>query len=69
MPSTVIASFSYAPASRELTITFQSARTYTYFNVPVSTARAFREAPSRGSFFNHYIRDRYDFRELPSQVA
>jgi hypothetical protein len=69
MPSSVIADFSYASATRELTITFRTGRVYTYFHVPAATARAFADAQAKGTFFNHYIRDRYDFRELPATAA
>ena len=69
MPSTVIASFSYAPVKRELTISFRTGRIYTYFGVPEATFRSFREASAKGVFFNHYIRDRYDFLELPATAA
>jgi hypothetical protein len=35
-----------------------------YIDNPVEVAASFRSAFSKGTFFNTYIRDRYDFREI-----
>jgi hypothetical protein len=39
-------------------------RTYEYVVVPPEVAASFQSAFSKGVFFNDYIRDRYDFREI-----
>jgi len=39
-------------------------RIYQYFDVPAEVAASFQSASSKGAFFNCYIRDRYDFREV-----
>ena len=62
MPSTVIARFDYDAATRELQVTFTSGLIYTYYGVPSQVHDAFRDAFSRGEFFNRWIKDRYDFR-------
>jgi hypothetical protein len=59
VPSTVIRRFSYDPASRGLAVEFVSGRRYLYREVPEDVAIAFREAFSKGRFFNARIRDRY----------
>ncbi len=64
MPSTAIADIRYDPESRRLAVTFVSGRIYEYVDVPVEVAASFRSAFSKGTFFNTYIRDRYDFREI-----
>jgi len=64
MPSSVIRSFTYAPESRTLTVTFVTGRRYVYIGVPEEVALAFRGAFSKGRFFNARIRDRYAHREL-----
>lgn len=64
MPSTAIRDFGYDEASRQLTITFVSGRRYVYDGVPPAVFDAFKDAPSRGGFFNREIRDRYRFREV-----
>ena len=64
MPSTVIADIKYDRPRASLTITFVTGRIYEYVDVPAEVAASFQSAFSKGMFFNSYIRDRYDFREL-----
>jgi hypothetical protein len=64
MPSTVIADFSYREREAELVVKFRSGRRYAYARVPKSEYDAMRAAPSKGSFFNTRIRDRYPTRRL-----
>jgi hypothetical protein len=64
MPSSVIADFEYEPELARLTVTFTTGRTYQYFMVPPDVASSFRQAPSKGVFFNTRIRDHYTFREM-----
>jgi lysyl-tRNA synthetase class 2 len=61
MPSTVIRSFHYEAALRELRIEFQSGRKYVYRDVPAETVEAMRKASSKGAFFNMHIRGRYGY--------
>ena len=67
MPSTAIRNLFYIPAKRELWLTFVSGRRYIYADVPPEVFDAFNTASSRGTFFNHEIRDRYAFREVTRQ--
>lgn len=69
MPSSVIRFFRYAPDTRELTVTFVSGRFYIYKEVPLEVAAAFRNARSKGTFFNHEIRDRYVYRDITHEYA
>lgn len=64
MPSSVIRFFRYSPDTQELKVTFVSGRLYVYENVPPEVAAAFRNAYSKGTFFNHEIRDRYAYRDI-----
>jgi hypothetical protein len=64
MPSTAIADIEYDHGRERLTVTFVTGRIYEYVDVPVEVAASFQSAFSKGTFFNSYIRDRYDFREL-----
>jgi hypothetical protein len=64
MPSTAITDIDYDPARQRLTVTFVTGRIYEYIDVPVEVASSFQSAFSKGTFFNGYIRDRYDFREI-----
>jgi hypothetical protein len=61
MPSTVIRSFDYDDAKRELTVVFRSGRRYVYLDVPNATFCAMRSAFSKGDFFNTHIRDQFQF--------
>jgi hypothetical protein len=64
MPSTAIRFFRYDSAKRELQVTFVTGRRYIYDDVPPDVFDAFRVAFSKGTFFNHEIRDRYTYREV-----
>lgn len=69
MPSTVIRRFDYDPRTDALDVEFVSGRRYRYAGVPAEVAEAFREAFSKGRFFNARIRDHYSFKELASDNA
>jgi len=64
MSSSVLADIRYDHARERLTVTLATGRIYEYVDVPVEVAASFQSAFSKGTFFNTYIRDRYDFREL-----
>jgi KTSC domain-containing protein len=64
MPSTAITDIQYKPSSQRVVVTFITGRVYEYFDVPEHVASAFRSAISKRTYFNVYIRDRYDYREL-----
>jgi hypothetical protein len=64
MPSTAIAFISYDRDSTMLTVTFVSGRRYKYYGVSSDVAAAFRQASSKGAFFNQRIRDHYRFQEV-----
>lgn len=59
MPSTVIRSYRYDPAGRELHVEFVSGRRYRYHEVPEETYAAMRRSFSKGRFFNRYIREHF----------
>ena len=64
MPSTAIRGFHYRAQEHELEVTFITGRRYVYFDVPQEKIDAFREASSKGAFFNKQIRPYYDYREI-----
>jgi hypothetical protein len=64
MPSHAVAEIRYDHARERLTVMFVTGRIYEYVDVPVEVAASFQSAFSKGAFFNTYIRDRYDFREI-----
>jgi len=61
MPSTVIRSYQYDAASRQLAIVFQSGRRYVYSDVPAEVYEGMKTASAKGEFFNSYIREQYKF--------
>jgi KTSC domain len=64
MPSRAIGHLFYDHSSRELTVIFVTERRYVYADVPPDIYKAFKIAESRGTFFNHAIRDHYACREV-----
>ena len=64
MPSIAIADIKYDRGRERLTVFFESGRIYEYVDVPAEVAASFQSAFSKGTFFNSYVRDRYDFREV-----
>lgn len=69
MPSAVILSFAYRPASRELEIAFTTGRRYVYSKVPREAAEALRASFAKGPHFNRHIRGRFAHRELAADEA
>lgn len=64
MSSHAVADIRYDHARERLTVRFVTGHIYEYVDVPVEVAASFQSAFSKGTFFNTYIRDRYDFREV-----
>jgi hypothetical protein len=64
MPASAVADIRYDHDRERLTVKFVTGRIYEYVDVPVEVAASFQSAFSKGTFFNTYIRDRYDFREI-----
>ena len=68
--SKAIAMFAYDLESKALLIHFKAGGVYAYQDVPRGVFDGFREAPSKGQFFQSEIRDRFAGRRLaPSEVA
>lgn len=61
--SSNIASFTYDPDTQTLTVEFVSGDSYAYFNVPVSTYRAWCSDGGGGKFFYRQIRGRYAYEQ------
>lgn len=65
MPSTAISRIAYETKTRTLSIRFrESGELYRYYEVPRRIYEAFIKAGSKGRFFNHYIKDRYQFQHI-----
>ena len=59
--SSVIASIGYSARERSLEIEFVSGRIYQYLGVDRRTHDALLAAPSKGTYFNAHIKDKYQF--------
>ena len=63
MPSTSIRKAEYSPATRTLSVWFgASGSRYDYEGVPPETYARFRQAFSKGRFFNAFIRGRFGYK-------
>ena len=56
---TVIRQILYDLTARQLIIVFQSGRRYAYSHVTADVHAELQAAPSRGAYFNEWIRDRF----------
>ncbi|WP_297822025.1 KTSC domain-containing protein [Segetibacter sp.] len=64
MPSSVILKSSYNAATATLTITFVSGLVYDYKNVPEQTYKAMITSGSKGTYFNKYIKGKYEWEKV-----
>jgi hypothetical protein len=62
--SSVLAKVGYDDTQRLLEVEFVGGRIYHYFNVPRIRHHDLMIAPSKGRYFNGYIRNAYRFEEL-----
>ncbi|MRI64720.1 KTSC domain-containing protein [Ornithobacterium rhinotracheale] len=58
--SSVIRAIDYNHSTMQLYINFRSGYTYVYHRVPKSVFNGLLRAPSKGKFFNRYIRGRFE---------
>ena len=68
MPSSVISYYTYFPSSETLRIRFVSGIVYDYINVPLSIYQDMKEAYSKGTYFNKYIKDKFEFNKRPQST-
>ena len=59
--STTLATVAYDEARGRLQLEFRSRAIYQYFGVPAAVHEGLLEAPSKGSYFNRFIRGRYPY--------
>ena len=61
MPSTVIRSIEYNPATAVLTIVFVTGSVYEYYEVPQEVYEQFKSYREKGVFYNGHIKNKYRF--------
>ena len=59
--STNLQSVGYDERTQTLEVQFASGRLYQYYGVPANMHEQLMQAPSKGQFFNTYIRRSYPF--------
>ena len=59
--STTLATVAYDRARGLLQLEFRSGAIYQYFGVPAAVHEALLGAPSKGSYFNRFIRGRFPY--------
>jgi hypothetical protein len=64
MPSTVISSIQYDPATAVLRISFVSGLVYEYKNVPEEVYTSLKTSKIKGIYFNQHIKGRYPFQKV-----
>ena len=57
--STAIVAIGYDEQNMQMKITFQQGHTYDFCRVPKNIFEALRRAPSKGTYYNLHIKDRY----------
>jgi len=66
MPSSVVAAMTYDPGSSTLRVRFVSGMVYDYKNVPEKVFKQMKNAASKGTFLNQYIKGNYEFEKVSS---
>ncbi|MGI8951799.1 MAG: KTSC domain-containing protein [Chitinophagaceae bacterium] len=64
MPSSVVSKFYYNANTNTLRIIFVTGMIYDYKNVPEKVYRAMKESFSKGTYFNQYIKGKYEFEKI-----
>lgn len=57
--SSSLVSIGYDRSAQQLEIEFRGGRTYLYSRVPVDVWLGLKKAPSKGQFFQTFVRDRF----------
>ena len=64
MPSSVVSAIKYFPYTSTLRIIFVSGTIYDYKNVPEKIYRQMKEAFSKGTYLNKYIKGFYQYEKV-----
>lgn len=64
MPSSVIQKYKYDASGNALELTFVSGAVYVYKKIPLAIFEHFRQAKSKGIFFNKYIKPKFTFERV-----
>jgi hypothetical protein len=59
--STVLASITYDEPNQLLLVQFRGGAIYCYFGVPLTVHQGLLAAPSKGAYFNRFVRAQFPF--------
>ena len=62
--SSSLASIGYSPTQAALEVEFKHGAVYRYLDVPAEVFAALTAAASKGTYFNHAIKDCYSYQRL-----
>jgi hypothetical protein len=62
--STTLRTVAYDGDRKLLQLEFHNRTVYQYFNVPAAIHDGLLEAPSKGIYFNRFIRDKFDYAQV-----
>jgi lysyl-tRNA synthetase class 2 len=62
--STVLASITYDEPNQLLLVEFRGGAIYCYFGVPLTVRDGLLAAPSKGAYFNRFVRAHFSFTRL-----
>ena len=62
--SSNVAGIGYNAQTKELHVQFKSGAVYVYQDVSFEVVEAFKEAPSKGKYFNEHIKGAYEFEKI-----
>lgn len=62
--SDCVNSLEYDEEHQQMTVHFNKRGSYTYFDVEPYVFAEFNNAGSRGTYFNLYVRDRYEYERI-----
>lgn len=68
MPSSVVASMEYKADTATLRIGYVSGKVYDYEQVPENVYLEMKNASSKGTYLNRYIKGKYAFKKVNSKV-
>jgi len=69
LSSSTLAGVLYHPQRATLDVAFHSGERYRYFQVPPLCYQQLLDAPSKGQYFNHYIRNCFPCQRLTHLAA
>lgn len=62
--SSIIESIDYFIAEKRVVVTFHTGRAYEYRGIEQSLVKEWMSAPSQGSFFSNFVKNKFPYKEI-----